>query len=550
MARLLALEWDAREVRVASAVTRGADVVVEQAFAIPRADTSATTTAADEDIGPLVSAALAERDITSMDTLVGVGRSSIELRVMNLPPSPPEEQPDLVRFQATQAFAAIGDDWPLDFVPIDSHDDSVTVLAAAVSPKMVQQIREICESGGLRPERLLLRPFAAASLLDRSDVRTKESCCLMVDLLADEADLTVLFRGQVVFMRTVRLPSGKENAVQDAAILGELRRTIGAAQNQLAGQRVEQVVICGGEGEYRHLQEAIESKLALDVVTFDPFEAVKLHRDLKRARPEPSGRFAPLLGMLVDEGAGAAHAIDFLNPRRRPQAPSQSRRNVTVGSLAAVVLLLGALGVWIKLRSLDGEIRGLQVATAEMNEAVAKAEELVSRANAVREFENGDITWLDELSEVAKRLPDAEQTILKEVTVGAHSPTGGIMTLKGNVRESADIAEFEESLRYGENVVAGRQGSVDTSQKDYPWVLDTTVIVPPDRFDNGHSLGRPVRQEVVDTTKPGDAENKAPVSGEDNDVDSAETVDGEELVSVDTQPDGSASEPQTEGQDQ
>ena len=54
------------------------------------------------------------------------------------------------------------------------------------------------------------------------------------------------------------------------------------------------------------------------------------------------------------------------------------------------------------------------------------------------------------------------------------------MTLKGNVRESSMIAEFEESLRYGNNVVSGRQGSVDPTRKDYAWLLDTTVIVKPD----------------------------------------------------------------------
>ena len=208
MARLLALEWDAREVRAATAVPRGSDVVVEQAFAIPR-ERAQLKPQGDSDIGPLLSAALAEQGITSVDTLVGLGRSSIELRVMTLPPSPPEEQPDLVRYQATQAFAAIGDDWPLDFVPIDSHDDSVKVLAAAVSPKLVQQIEGFVGRRASEPHRLVLRPFAAASLFNRSGMLPESTCCLMVDLLADEADLTVLSQGQVVFMRTVRLPGGQ-----------------------------------------------------------------------------------------------------------------------------------------------------------------------------------------------------------------------------------------------------------------------------------------------------------------------------------------------------
>ena len=67
---------------------------------------------------------------------------------------------------------------------------------------------------------------------------------LMVDLLADEADLTVLVNEQVALMRTVRLSAADDDA-QAKALLGEIRRTIAAAQNQLGGRRIEKVILCG-----------------------------------------------------------------------------------------------------------------------------------------------------------------------------------------------------------------------------------------------------------------------------------------------------------------
>ena len=196
-----------------------------------------------------------------MPTLVAVGRASIELKLLTLPPAPDDELPELVRFQAQREFNSLGDDWHFDFVPIS--DDAAAprqVLAAAVSPEVVQQINDTCQRAGLKPTRLLLRPYAAASLLRRSRLAesgqmplvtgasatkvgavadaTDDKVRLLVDLLGDEADLTVLVGPQVVFLRTARLPA---ETASDAGenwrpLLAEIRRTMAAVQNQLGGQ--------------------------------------------------------------------------------------------------------------------------------------------------------------------------------------------------------------------------------------------------------------------------------------------------------------------------
>ena len=56
------------------------------------------------------------------------------------------------------------------------------------------------------------------------------------------------------------------------------------------------------------------------------------------ARPEHAGRFAPLLGLLVDEVAESPHGIDFLHPRRRPAPPNATRRNVLIGATVAAAV--------------------------------------------------------------------------------------------------------------------------------------------------------------------------------------------------------------------
>jgi Tfp pilus assembly PilM family ATPase len=198
-----------------------------------------------------------------------------------------------------------------------------------IAPELVAQIRSTCATAHLSPKRLVLRPFAAASLLCRHDRGSQQPPRLMVDLLTDEADLTVLVDERVLLMRTVRLPSADE-AGQTRALAGQMMRTIAAAQNQLRGRRVEKIILCGDGSDQTNLKALVEEQLPQAVELFDPLADLSLGRALQSERPQHAGRFAPLLGMLLDEASGTPHAIDFLHPRQRPVPPSQRRRNARV----------------------------------------------------------------------------------------------------------------------------------------------------------------------------------------------------------------------------
>ena len=180
--------------RIAVASPRGNEVVVEQAFAVDLAR-ARPTSARPSEVGRQLAAVLAEQGLTGCDALVAVPRSSIELRTLTLPHAPPEEIPDMVRFQAMQAFTSIGDDWPLDYVELDAHEESINVLAAVVSPKLVEQMQEVCAASELKMRCLVLRPFAAVSLLHRYESIDVFRSSLVVDLLPEGADLTAIGQG-------------------------------------------------------------------------------------------------------------------------------------------------------------------------------------------------------------------------------------------------------------------------------------------------------------------------------------------------------------------
>jgi len=129
MRRLIALEWNEEEARLVVASGRKGIVRFEQAFAVPLTDAQSTGAADSpavldaKTIGQKIARAASERGVGQGEVLVALGRSSIELRQLTLPPAPDEELPNLVRFQAVREFNALEDDWLLDFVLIDEAAD-------------------------------------------------------------------------------------------------------------------------------------------------------------------------------------------------------------------------------------------------------------------------------------------------------------------------------------------------------------------------------------------------------------------------------------------
>jgi len=480
MPRLVAIEWGSREARVASARTRGSEVIFEHAFAIDLQPRDPGQTFADTDVGQRISAALAARGIGRSETLVAVGRASIELRQLTLPPAPPEELPEIVRFQALRQFTTINEQWPIDFVEVDAGgSESKEVIAAAISPEMVAQIRSTCEAGDLTPKRLILRPFAAASLYRRRNQRAKESCCLMVDLLVEEADLTVMLNDQVVLMRTVRLSVTTDPTAQARALLGEIRRTMAAGRNQLRGRRIESVVLCGSGEEQASLQSLVETELAHPVTTFDPFGELQFGGDLKNQRPESPGRFAPLIGMLLDEVDGTQHAIDFLHPRRRTEPPNRLLRIGLIAGVAVAACLALAFVSWNELAKLDNRVNELALQSKELDTSVERARERISETTLVEQFVESDFGWLDELYTLSAELPPAEDVIVSQLIMTLRSPSGAQMIVDGYARDPEHIQNLQAALRANDRAVLSKGGSDDPRQETYRWQYKETVELQP-----------------------------------------------------------------------
>lgn len=445
MSKILALEWDDREIRAVLASPQGADLLVEQIQRIPVAARTGESAPATRDFAAALSAAVSEHGWKKLRTLVAVGRSSCELKELTLPPVPDDELPELVRFQAMREFNNLSEESPFDYIAVPGDPEQArTVLAAALAPATHKAIREIVSSAGLQLDQIVLRPCAAATLVNDRLPETFQ-VRLFVDVLAAELDLTVLAGTTPELMRTARL--GGEHAGTDAqrTILNEIRRTLAAASNSLHGRRIDKIVLCG-DGPYQtQLAEMLERELKLPIMLFDPLDRVSLGAKLRDNLPAEHSHFAPHVGLLLGATGNRAPLLDFEHPHRKPEVPDQTR-TYSLATLFAIVTVF-AIGFWIMsgLWRIDEQIA---TANAEIQTLSKLKQAQDTNHKQLTEIDNwlaSDLAVVQELRAISEKLPEAKQLVVSKIQYTA-GKNGGNFTLTGNAVNMTAINDLVKNL--------------------------------------------------------------------------------------------------------
>jgi Tfp pilus assembly PilM family ATPase len=522
MSRLLALEWDTREARLVVGRTVGRSLTVEAAFAV------ALDSSQGESLREQLAATVASRGLGRGEWLVAVPRSRTELRVLQVPPVPDDELPDVVRFQAVRQFSALAEDAPLDFVRLDGVQASqVRVLAASLAPQVLDDVRAQCTACHGTPQRLVLRPFASASLFRRSN--QDPQCRLLVEMLAEEADLTVLVRGQAVLVRSVRLPS------DDPAtpLVGEIRRTIVAAQNQVGEETVRVVTLVGDPQRLAPLQSKLSEQLGLQIDVFDPFAAVKVAPENMPALPEHRGRYAALLGMLCDEAEGKPHGIDFLNPRRRPTQANQRVRYAVLGGVAATCAIVLLVMITTYMGRLDANLQGLRTRSRELDDQVKMAQKVKADVAEIDKFVVGDVNWLDELYRMSAVAPSAKDAIVEQASFNSIPSGGGQILLEGYVRTPDVIRVLEEALRSPQHQVTGTGAQRVDRRQDLPWEFKERINVLPPDLENLSAADLIEEADPSDPSDQSDQSDQSDPSDPSDQSDQPDQSDQSEVTSND-----------------
>ncbi|MEX2309557.1 MAG: hypothetical protein WD738_18290 [Pirellulales bacterium] len=490
MPRILAIDWDRHEVRAVLLSSGPTGLAVNGAWAASLA-TIDPAGLSGKQIGARLAAAMAGQVSGKVTTLVGVGRDNVQMQLLSLPPSPAEDLPELVRFQAEREFTALGSEAALDFISISGDAQTPhQVLAVALTPTGMAEAREVCEALGLEPDRIPLRAWAAAALVHRAGVADSDKVALVVNPLVDEADLTVQAGEKIFLMRTVRLPEPGQAEGRQRALLGEIRRTMAAVRQQ-TDRTVDQIIVCGSPAgdEGSGLPEELEVPITL----FDPRSYAPAGLALQSVPAESLPRFAAVLGMALSEADRRPPIVDFANVRRQAEARRFARVHALAAAAAGVAVLWFGAHLWRQISDPTRELAVLEARIQELQSQADMYKEVTAQAAAVERWLATDVNWLDELEQFARRFrpqplsakefPVDDDVVVTQLTalrprgIGA---VGGRIDLQAKAKSDAAVRDLEQRLRDETHGVTPGGIQQDNTVPGYPRSFDLQVhVVPP-----------------------------------------------------------------------
>lgn len=551
MVKKLAIDWDDHELRYITAQCSGRSVKIVDVKVIDIHDRTPEEVLATE----FQTAGLSEAE-----TLVTIGRGKAELRELQLPPVPTDELPDMVRFQALRSFASISDSSVVDYLVTKQLDAGIEVIAAAVAHSNLESIRGGIEKASLSLKRIGLRPLAAAALHLTRQPQAQPGEVVLIDLLPDSAEIVVARDGNVVFVRTVRMP--RSEMTRAKALAGELKRSLLACG---VTDQLNRILLWGTEEAHRAEIQVLAETAGCEVQVLNPFDYVEINRNLQL--PKHVGRLAPLLGLLVADEMASERLIDFMNPRK-PEIKTVSpyRKMMIVGVPIAACALL-ALVVYQKLASLDQQIAQLRDSNASMQANVKLADESIAKTETVDAFLDGDVNWLQEIRRMAIEMPASEQMIIRGVSASVNARSGGgVLKIEGGAVNPAVIDEFEKALRDENHQVNGTGASERKSEDDYRWEFsesisvasnsirdaryyatnsllggsDTPITDEESTSESGQRAGDEADGQSEDLGKDAEAANLLDSSGQPSAIQSEASVESEndeaEAIQADTEP--------------
>ncbi len=415
------------------------------------------------------------------DVSVLVARELVEMRTLSIPKMDADELPDIIRFQAQRQFANMTEAWPVDFVllPQSTEQEMQMALVAALPSALLGEIESACSAAGLDVKRVLLRPLEVARMAISSGHVSYYGPSLVICIADAMADLLVLHDGQVVQIRSTRLPQEADLRVK--ALQAEVKRSLAASAAELGGGKIETVLLVATQKAGNQLAEPLHSALNAKIVRVHPEEVLagRLKQDTdEQATESIATRLAGIGGALQLSTADKRTVIDFKHPRKRPPKQRNTRKWVLIGTAAAAIPLLFLTWYLSRIRSLNNEYEGYRSQIETLKQVGESARTKVAEWQAIENFLKSSQNWLDELTYIAGKMPPANKVKLESPTFSIGREGEGVIIVEVKAADSKSIADFERSLRDANHNVSG-SGAIQLAEPegDYKWKSKATIRI-------------------------------------------------------------------------
>ena len=326
-----------------------------------------------------------------------IGRDRLVAREFRVPLIGPDEEPELIRLQTARELIDSAEEVAIDYHAWTDEGDSSQrrVLALALRNELLETYRKLAASAGLRLAGLLPRSAGLAALSEG------DSPEVIVGLGHGWREIALARSGQALLSRSL---AGTGWAQEVRRVLASQGLTApGAAKVRIAGGTADDVA-------------------ALAAVLDSPPAQDPIPAELESAEA-PWGSSAALVGVIRATGR-KSRLPDFVNPKKAPPPSNAAARRLILGGAAAGLLLTFLVGLgWWKLSSREDEIAQMRQLLEEKKSENKRMVEDEKKLTALAAWETP--VWLEELVDIACRIPDTRKLLVTEIITSPINMAGG-----------------------------------------------------------------------------------------------------------------------------
>ena len=425
MSRFLAIDIEATGLLVASAQLRGSSLTLEKVLALPERGATLTLSSA-ETLGLQLRELLAQAGIKPAPVLLNIGRDRVILKEVLHPPTAPSEEPLVVRFQAVKELSEAPDDMVMDYLPlgVGSPEGEKRALALFIRKEYFTAAKLMCDTAQLKLAAITPRPFALGSSLRRAIVTGQVpppedplGAVGSVTLTDTGGEFVVIRESTILFTR----PISGQAVRNDATLVAELKRNLTVYDTQHPNQPLQSLCIPEGHGSGgASWANFLREELPINVYGYDPLAGSPLSESVP---PQTHSLLASPLGLLSLKAESASLPINFVSPRQPRTERTHVSPRLLLAAVAAVLIVgLAITLAIIELNKADELVTMRQAQLEEIESQIRRLEPDMKRLEAADEFNKREVVWLDELYELATRVPDVDKVSVVEIDSAALPP--------------------------------------------------------------------------------------------------------------------------------
>jgi hypothetical protein len=498
--RYLAIDADAHGLTVAAGTVRGGSVQIERtplALDAPQALSPSTAAALGQRLAELLKSA----GVAPAPVLFAVGRDRIVFKEIKHPPSPPQDEPSVVRFQAMKEFTESPDDGVLDYVPLGAEPSGERrSLVSFINRDVYAAIQTVCDTAGLKLAAVTPRPFAIASAAARAVTTgaipvpdAVDAAIGVLTLNETSGEFAVVKNGAIRYSR----PISAIAMTGEAALVGALRNNLAFYSAQAGGDAVQAIYLAEAETGLSGWSGRLGASLPVPVFPFDPLAGTD---GAERVPPRLRSRFAGVVGLLAGQAKFGPPPINFAQPRQPKATVDPSRNRNAIAVLLGLVVLAGlALGGYILVSNSNATTANMRRQVDSLKSQIEDAEPNAKRLAAAEDFEKRGVPWIDELYDLSVQFPDiAKMKLTSFVGTAIPPPTAKDKLKQLQTPTRANATQAVAKLRLQ---IASENGtfpeelvrSLSKESRYYSGVKMTTGALLP-----GGSARTPVQQFIVE----------------------------------------------------